>query len=121
MSDLAKAIRQIIQMPLVDRLFQDEIWVSWEGQNGSRTLLPIGLEEMSQRHRENVMTVLISKSASLKYQYEKNLIEGPQPRGDAASDAYDAAMQQLWDQDPEEWMEATPLYKRLAELENAEG
>lgn len=90
-------------------LHQDTKWVTATGD----ILL---LDEMSPRHLSDVLAFLRRTSRSLKFWDDIALSRGLQPRGDAACDAFDAAVDRQFAMSPREWLESTALVRRLRVL-----
>lgn len=97
--------------PVTEKLDQGKVWQTADG----RTLL---LEEMTPRHRRNLLAWLERNATGLKFHYELAFaLSGSGPNGEAAQDAFDDAVDGLMRQSDEEWLEDLPLVQRLRELE----
>ena len=96
-------------MKLYEMLDQNKVWIDGQGVTHE-------LKTMDPMHRDNVLAWLERRVDSLKAGYEFRLLMGPQPGGDAASDCFDAAMDELMDMSDEEWFEELPLVRKLRKL-----
>lgn len=107
--EMAYLRRQEILHSKRDVLSQDEVWYPKTGD-------PIRVDEMSLRYKKNVLAFLERRAPTLKAAYEWRMIAGPQPSGDAAQDAFDSAMGELFEMQPIKWLYRTPLVERLEQL-----
>jgi pyrroloquinoline quinone (PQQ) biosynthesis protein C len=99
-----------MKTPVYERLQNDKVWVAGDG-------VQYRIEDMAPRHRENLMNWLTRNAPSIKAQYEMSLIRVMQPGGDAANDAFDKALDDLYQKDARKWMFEQPLFKRLYEVQ----
>lgn len=99
----------------VELLQQDEVWVDAKGQEHR-------LEDMDWKHRSNLIPFL-RRSAKELYlasffrasHSDLMMIEDP---SDGVASAQDRLMAPFYHHpDPEDWLERTPLMRRLTELE----
>lgn len=116
MSDVKEA-RSLIEMPLYERLMQDQHWAAWQGRGRYRTLIPILLEDMTTDHRRATINFLERSCLSLLRSYE---IAQAKERGEKVvyeEKPYDPIQHRFDQEDAEAWLCDTPLYRRLLELE----
>jgi hypothetical protein len=95
------------------QLLEQDIW--WKPKEKP----PLRIEDMEQGHIQNLHAFLLRRAPQLKLRYEMRMFSGPQPSGDAACDAFDDGMSELWRQSPEDWILLYPLMKKLAQLVEA--
>lgn len=96
------------------RLLEQRVW--WV----PREEPPIKLKDMAPSHRKHLLAFLRRNAARYKQYAEVQFIglaTGPMgPGGDAATDAVNSAMDELFNQSPKDWLEEQPLVKRLAKM-----
>lgn len=92
------------------RLLDQDVW--WK----PREEPALTLKAMKPSHRAHLLAFLRRNAVRYKRFYEGAFIGGPMPSGNAASDAVDSAMDELFYQKPEEWIEKQPLVKRLRRM-----
>jgi hypothetical protein len=92
------------------QLLEQDVWWITKDKRAVR------IEEMSESHVNNLYAFLLRRADMLKQRYEFNLIRGPQPSGDAACDAFDTGMSELFEQSASEWLLEQPLMKKLGQL-----
>lgn len=88
-----------------ERLQQDEVW--WNSQN-----VPVPLVVMDRAYRANALRWLYSHAAQIAQTVTWRWLFGPAPRGDAATGAFEAAMEEL-ERDPAGYLTGTPLVRAL--------
>jgi len=98
-------------MSLIDLLFQDKIWIDGTG-------LTVLLKDMRPSHRRNLIPFLERHAPRIKTAYEWSLAFGPQPEADMASLAFEQECARLWELDPLDWMNETPLMIELRRRED---
>jgi hypothetical protein len=93
----------------VDVLHQDKEWLTKDKRR-------LRLEDMTPSHRRNLLEFLRKRAFGLAFKDGIIMLAGPMaPGGDHAMDAAEEAV--TWQIDnPQEWLENTPLVKRLKEL-----
>lgn len=93
----------------LDYLHQNKEWIDRSGKRWK-------LEDMESSHRSNLLAFLRQRALSLAFKDTMlEEISPLAPGGDMALDAmYEAQDWRL--QNPKEWLEQTPLVKRLVEL-----
>ena len=96
-----------------NNLYQDEKWISLTEE-------VFRLEDMRPGHLSNVLAFLRRHADGLKFQADLALCTGPQPRGDAASDAFEDACDQQFRMSAGRWIETTALVRRLRVLTGEE-
>ena len=96
-----------------NNVHQDSKWVTATGE----ILL---LEEMTPRHRSDVLAFLRRRARSLKFWDDVALTRGLLPRGDAATDAFEDACARQLDTTASCWLEDTALVRRLRVLTGEE-
>lgn len=95
---------------LLDLLQQDEWWRPQEGP-------PVRIENMTRSHRRNLIRWLERRATQLHLRdgLRFALIAGSPigPGGDMACDAFDAMVHEEQSKDPLDWLNDTPLMKKL--------
>jgi len=91
------------------RLYQDRVWTTKDGET-------LRLEDMTPNHRRRTLCYLRLHARAVKFNYELDLILGPQPVGEMACDMFDAGLRELEEQPAMEWLNETPLVTRLAQM-----
>jgi hypothetical protein len=74
----------------------------------------IRLEDMTHDHRLALLAFLRRNAPRYKMRADWAMTSGPQPSGDAACDAFEAACDQQWETSAAEWIEDQPLVQALA-------
>lgn len=93
-------------------LYQSEYWHDASGT-------PHVIDDMNLRYVDNIINYLKNRASQLKESQMWEFITGPQPRGDMACDALDAAFHQMEMTDPIDWLNETPLMEALLERKEA--
>lgn len=73
----------------------------------------IRLEDMTHDHRLALLAFLRRNAPRYKIRADWAMTSGPQPSGDAACDAFEAACDQQWETSAAEWIEDRPLVAAL--------
>lgn len=92
-------------------LWDDKEWTTRDGDT-------IALEDMTDSHRRNLISWLRRNAGVLKHAEEMAFVSGPMPS--AETEAWSMVMggvQEWLNEDPQEWLEETPLMIRLLELD----
>lgn len=96
-----------IPTTLLGTLDQDEVW----GRPGER----IKIEDLTPDHLDNIINYLRSRAMPLKFAYDYQSLSIPLPQGEAD---YDAVVNDRGFEQPAlEWLEETPLMRKLVELQ----
>lgn len=85
--------------------------VYWIDAEGTR----VELADMSLRRKRNLKAWLLRMAPKLREREIRGMYQYA-PQGDIASMDWDQAIEEMWDEDPEEWIKAKPLYRRLNQL-----
>lgn len=93
---------------------QAEIWIDQTGRVWR-------LEEMASSHRQNLIAWLRRQAMSLRDLVALEFTTFPLPNGDMATEAVMNDFDRMLSEDPIQWLESTPLYQRLVELESEKG
>lgn len=102
------ALRAAATENLRDRLRNGEVWTDANGRTHKIT-------RMDRRHAANVIRFIERHADRLHDGACWDTIFWPIPRGDAASDAVDDAISQLYEVTPLEWLNEQPLVIALRE------
>jgi hypothetical protein len=96
------------------QLLKQGIW--WRMRTSEEEFAPtaaIRIEHMDHEHRLALLAFLRRNAARYKLHADWAMASGPQPSGDAACDAFEAACDQLWGTPDDEWIEGRPLVQAL--------
>jgi hypothetical protein len=94
-------------MNMIDAMYQEEFWNKEENQ--------IKISDMNSRHIHNVLNWIWRNRETLKSSAEASMAFGmPRPFGEAASDALDAAFEDLLQTPVNTWVRDLPLPQALA-------
>lgn len=90
-----------------DLLYQGEVWVSTDG--------PIRVEDMTAAHASRAYHWVLRQAQHVLLREQMSMTFGPQPSGDMACDAFNSALEELYDHtdNPEAWLSGTPLLRAL--------
>lgn len=92
---------------------QDEWWLTGDGRW-------VRVDDMDADHRRNLLALLRRNARQLHMAYGTWLMTGPEPSGDAARDAYEHVIAVHELATPDEWLEDTPLVRKLSTLQHRE-
>src|SRR6202008_4014097 len=88
---------------VLDLLDQEEFWFT-----GNEV---IKISDMDRRHRLNSAAWMVKRADPLHHLYVEHMVfGGPIPRGDAAIDCFEAALDEVLDASPEDWIKESLLY-----------
>lgn len=90
-------------------LWQDEVWFDRSGAE-------FRLEDLSLRWKRNILSFLEARASNLHMQWIAQTALGPQPSGEAASDAFGRMLDEAMSESPTKWLYQTPLVERLEHL-----
>lgn len=90
-------------------LWQDEVWFDKSGSE-------FRLEDLSLRWKRNILAFLDARAPMLQASWLARTCLGPQPSGEAATDAFDQMLDEAMSESPTKWLYQTPLVERLEHL-----